>query len=82
MILRLETFTCFPMTRVDAERMLSKLDVASIVAVDFTRIKAVSHCFSDELFTRIGHDVQILNASEFVHRIAKVTHDAASKERA
>ena len=69
MILKLILFYKFPVTRVDAEDLSKKVDLPSVEAVDCKGVYAMSHCFADELFNRIGHDAKTLRASQYVENI-------------
>jgi hypothetical protein len=79
-VLRLKAFTILPLTRFDAEDMSHKIDLLQVETIDCTDVPSTSHCFADELFMRIGHDAEIINASDFVQRIMQAGRTTASRD--
>jgi len=69
MILKLILFYKYPVTRADAQDLSTKVDLPAVQAVDCKGVYAMSHCFADELFNRIGHDAKTLRASQYVENI-------------
>lgn len=76
MTLVIKEFSCLPLTREDANRIIVSNPCPD--RVDFSDIVSVSHCFADELFSRLlPHRPEIVNASPFVSRIVSATAAAA-----
>jgi hypothetical protein len=80
MTLHIGAHTTYPLVRSDVDKIASRQDLSVVTIVDCGGIFAMSHCFADELFKRIGHDVKIVNASEFVSRIAEAGRRGAAQD--
>jgi hypothetical protein len=76
-VLYLASYSRFPITRADAELLSTRYPLPSVEAVDCRGVYSASHCFADELFSRIGHDAQILNASGYVQRVMEAGRNTA-----
>ena len=70
MKLSIKDFSRYPLTREDARKVISTLE-AIPDEIDFSEVVSISHCFADELFSRLTVKKQpkIRNASPFVARI-------------
>jgi hypothetical protein len=60
--------TVHPMTRQDARDILARF-ASRPDTIDFSRVRTISHCFADELFSHLPASTRVLNASPFVQRI-------------
>jgi hypothetical protein len=68
------------LTRRDAEKMSKRLDLTEVDVVDCLAMFSCSHGFADELFMRIGHTAEIINASDFVRRIMEAGRCTARRD--
>ena len=69
MTLKIKEFSRFPLTREDAKRIALSLSYLP-EQIDFSDVSVVSHCFADELFSRLAPEKPlVINASPFVARI-------------
>jgi hypothetical protein len=73
--LKVKNFSLCPFTREEARHIVEAVPCPE--RLDFTDVVSVSHCFADELFSRISPArPEIVNASPFVERILNAAASA------
>jgi len=73
--LRIRDFSRCPLTREDAQSIARVCPAPT--QVDFSGVVSVSHCFADELFSRLSPArPEIINASTFVAKVVNAVYSS------